>query len=166
MVDASVSSANRVGDRPASQGSRQHPERRSGPTAQATPPPLLVSRDDEVNLSAPDITALQVLRERVMARTRANLELSASPPTPGFAEPQVASLDQFLDRLLSQQNLLAAQRGRVWPHERIRLAVAEGMAQGAAETLDMMQEAGRVDADAVQMVLEAMAAYAKKIAAS
>lgn len=163
MADSSVSATNRAGDRPADQGAaRQQAERR--PVAAAAPVPTLRQRD-EVHLSAPGRVALQLLRERVLARTRVELALGSVSTGRNFTVADHGSLASFIDQLLSQQNLLASARGAAWPPERIRLAVAEGMAQGAAETLEVLLDSSRHDGDSVQLVIEAMAEYGKKLGA-
>lgn len=156
---ASLGSAQAIGDRDPG----RHPTYGSRQERPVPPPPARVT--DAVQLSAPRQAALQLLRQRVLACTRALLGLPDHGTVHAFADHDTATVAEFLHRLLSAQNQLAAQRASAWPAERIRTAVADGMANGAAETLEILHDDHRCDAEAIQLVTDALAVFGGMLAA-
>lgn len=136
MDDPTVRSAKAIGDRQGF-GQRPLPERirtAASASAPANPAPVV----DAVELHHGAGLALRLLRQRVLARTRVELELAdgtAGLPWPESGQPSIGA---FLDRLLSEQNELAAHRARQWPAPRVRAALTSGFRIGADETIDLL----------------------------
>jgi len=97
---------------------------KEAPTASAEAEP----EGDQVLLHAASSIVLQLLRERILARTRAALGLTDSLAVPEFAE-MVADepLPAFVGRLLSAQNQLAARRRPLLDLARSRRLLAEAL---------------------------------------
>ncbi len=138
----------------------QSSERRSPANGKPEPP-----RGDRVEVVAPATLARGILRERVLARTRDVLGLAMGEHGPVFAEAiETESVDEFLGRLLSAQNQLAAVRVAAWGVQRTRGRLGEAFAGGAAETLDLLVLGGDDGSGAAQ-VAEVLAAHARRLAA-
>jgi hypothetical protein len=95
---------------------------------------------DAVELSAAPVR--QLLRERILARTRTELGLAASASHgPAFAEAiDSESVTAFVGRLLSAQNQLAAAAGLSGPNR--REALDRAFREGAAEAHELLGDAG------------------------
>ncbi len=133
------------------------------PAAEARPE----RRRDRVDLSPAAGAVLQVLRERVLARTRELLGLPPNPGGPGFAalaEDPTPAL--FLGRLLSEQNLLAAVRAHHWSADRIRAVLSQALTLGAADALDVLQDVDRLDAEAWSAVEAVLVEFRRKVSAA
>lgn len=115
-------------------------------------------RGPEVAVDAVQLSTLpvrQLLRERVLAATRAALALPASTPSVGpvFAEAVDSEpLTTFVGRLLSAQQQLAGAT-----HQGHRLLLASAFDAGAAEAVELLGEGARA------VVNGALAAYAERI---
>lgn len=119
---------------------RPLPQQQQGPAKevpQAGAEP--VAEGDQVLVHAASAIVLQLLRERILARTRVALGLPSSLVVPEFAE-RVAdeSLPDFVGRLLSAQNQLAARRLPPFDLARSRRLLAEALQQGAHETTELL----------------------------
>ena len=123
---------------------------------------------DGVVLHLPAAIVRRLLRERVLARTRARLGLKDGECVPSFAEEVDAeSLDAFVGRLLGAQNQLAALRNGAMPKPELRRRLDEAMRDGTAEVIEMLTGDGsdlRALA-AVEVVAEVLAEYARRLAA-
>lgn len=135
----------------------------SSPEAPAEPQ----RRCDRVDLSPAAEAVLQVLRERVLARTRELLALPPSSGGPGFAalEPDPTPA-LFLGRLLSEQNLLGSARAHSWAPERVRTAISQAITLGAADALDVLQDVDRLNADAWSAVEAVLLEFRRKVGAA
>lgn len=121
---------------------------------------------DRVSLEPAVSLARRLLRERVLARTRARLELDDASAGPEFAEVlDCETLTAFLGRLLSAQNQLAARRAGTWPAPRVRRCLDAALQAGAAETLELLAAQGHDDASAVAVVVDVLAEYGRRLAA-
>ncbi|MBM4059804.1 MAG: hypothetical protein FJ265_01735 [Planctomycetes bacterium] len=110
--------------------------------------------------------ALRLLRERVLARTRALLELDDAPLVPAFAEVvEAEAAPAFLGRLLSAQNQIAARRAAAWPPDRVRDALGAAFVQGAAETIEVLAADAAQGIDGVMVVAEVLAEHGRRLAA-
>lgn len=110
--------------------------------------------------------ALRLLRERVLARTRRQLELDDSIAVPLFAElVEGEPVPEFLGRLLSAQNQLAGRRAGVWPGARIRQGLVLALHEGANETVELLTADGEHVVDAVAVVFEVLAEFGRRVAA-
>ncbi len=142
----------------------QWPDARGG-SAPTAPEPERAA--DRVDVEASPAVARRVLRERVLARTRQQLELADSVHVPEFAEAiEAEPVAAFVGRLLSAQNQLAAHRS-AWGAARVRAALDTGLRQGAAEALDVL--AGDVrdqaGAGAFAVVADSLVEYGRRLAA-
>ena len=162
MVDVPLGSVSSVTDRGAggnrSYGGKQ--ERRP-----AGPGRLPVVANDEVRLHAGRGIALQVLRERVLAATRAQLELESTPPPRLPIDEAMPTVGEFLSRLLSEQNQVARLRAGSWDGPRVRRAIVEAMQSGAADALDLLEHSGRFEPESVQVIVEVLAEFGQRLAA-
>lgn len=138
---------------------RQYGDGRSPRGETPTPPP---AGHDRVELSDGHRTALRLLRERVLARTRQGLELPETTPMASFADIEGRSLHGYLGRLLSAQNLLAAGRAGQWPQERVRRVLAAAFSTGAVETLEVLGDVGKLDDRAHELIADLLADFAAR----
>lgn len=120
---------------------------------------------DRVELTEPNRVALRLLRERVLGNTRTALELGpAKPERIQFARVPNQPPHVFLDRLLSDQNLLATQRRSEWPRERVEAALERGLVQGTAETTEILFELHGLDVDTWRLVSSVLDEFYRKVA--
>ena len=120
---------------------------------------------DRVSVHYGRLFGLQMLRERVLAHTRSQLELSDHLAVPVFAEvPEDETVGEFLGRLLSAQNQLAAHRAGQWDAVRLRRCVDAGLRGGAEETCAMLAEQGR-DEQALAAAAEVLVEYGRRLKA-
>jgi hypothetical protein len=121
---------------------------------------------DRVSIHGSTAIAGQLLRERVLAGTRRVLELDEGTSGPEFAEViEGEPIAEFLGRLLSAQNQLAARRAGRWNERRVRRLLDLALHAGAIETLELLAADGRDDAAGVQIVTEVLAEYGRRLAA-
>lgn len=158
MADEALGGIKPTGPRP-EQGPRQFGEPR-GPRGDGSPPRR--RGRDRIDLTDDQGAALQLLRERVLASTRVELELPEGTPVPTFADIGGRSLHGFLGRLLSEQNLLASARAGQWEPDRIRRATAAAFTHGAVETLEVLGAVGKLDAAAHELVADLLADFAAR----
>ncbi len=146
-------------------GGTHVPGGRRADQAESTPPPR--RRLDEVELTEPHRVALRLLRSRVLELTRERLELTrATEPHIEFAPSLGRQADVFVGRLLSDQNLMAAGRRQEWPAERLAQALEDGMTDGLAETLEVLDEVGKLDAETWGLVCGVLEAFQRKVMAA
>ncbi len=108
--------------------------------------------------------AMRLLRERVLARTRALLGVPEGMSTPEFAEVvEGEPIETFLGRLLSAQNQLTARRTGVWTPEGVRRACHRALEQGVAETLELLTADGRSAHQGIGAVGEVLIAYGRRL---
>lgn len=120
---------------------------------------------DRVSVHCGRLFGLQMLRERVLAHTRTLLELPEHLAVPVFAEvPEDETTGEFLGRLLSAQNQLAAHRAGQWDAVRLRRCVDAGLRGGAEETCAMLAEQGR-DEEALAAAAEVLVEYGRRLRA-
>ncbi len=120
--------------------------------------------DDEVQLSRPEELALQLLRERVLERSRRCLGLER--PQIAFLAAPLSPMESFVGRLISDQNLLASGRCGSWPIGRIKAAMEEGMTSGLEETLEILLELDELDAGSWGKISAALTEFQRKIQAA
>lgn len=128
-------------------------------------PPLPSRRPlDDVVLSEPHRATLDLLRHRILDRTRRELELTKhGGPGIEFAAREAPGAAAFVGRLLSDQNLLAAPRRGVWSGARVDAALEQGMTEGLAETLEVLHEVGELDAENWQLVCSVLEEFQRKV---
>ncbi|MBL9078796.1 MAG: hypothetical protein JNL08_14915 [Planctomycetes bacterium] len=132
------------------------------PPARPAPPPGAV---DRVTIHGAGAVAGRLLRERVLACTRQQLELGDTGALPEFAEVlEGEPIAAFLGRLLSAQNLLAARRAGEWPEARVRGCLDAALQAGADEALDVLAATG-ADPAGLMVVTEVLAEYGRRLAA-
>ena len=121
---------------------------------------------DRVSIHGTAAIAGRLLRERVLAGTRRVLELDEGTTGPEFAEVvEGEPIAEFLGRLLSAQNQLAARRAAQGNERRLRRLLDLALHAGAIETLELLGADGRADAAGVQIVTEVLAEYGRRLAA-
>jgi hypothetical protein len=109
--------------------------------------------------------ARRVLRERVLACTRELLGVDGHDGAPVFAEAiDTEPVEQFVGRLLSAQNQLAARRVAEWGTARVRRTLDAALRQGAEEAIELLSTAGRNDGQGVLVVAEVMVEYGRLLA--
>lgn len=120
---------------------------------------------DLVSVHGGRLVGLQLLRERVLAHTRGLLELPEHVAVPVFAEAiEDETAGEFLGRLLSAQNQLAAHRAGDWEGARVRRCVDAGLRAGAEEACAMLTEERRDEA-ALAAVAEVRVEYGRRLQA-
>ena len=145
---------------------RREPPAAGGGGQKAPPPPARPPEHDQIEVAGSAAVARKVLRERVLARTRNELELGGDFLVPVFAEViDDESTAAFLGRLLSAQNQLAAGRAGRWPGAKVRASLDRGLRGGAEEALELLGVDGRGDAAAVAVIAAVMAEYGQRLAA-
>lgn len=120
---------------------------------------------DGVDLHSGAYLARRLLRERVLARTRDQLELTAGEFVPSFAEALDAEpIHAFLGRLLGGQNQLAALRVKSLTPAEIRRRLDTALREGVSEVMEML--AGDTVAGAVgcAVVADVLAEYGRRLA--
>lgn len=144
------------------------PHRQSGKGGKETPArsqPEPRPTTDRVSVHGGRLVGLQLLRERVLAHTRQLLELPEHVAVPVFAEvPEDETTGEFLGRLLSAQNQLAAQRAGSWDGARVRRCVDGGLRAGAEEACAILAEERR-DEVALAAAAEVLAEYGRRLQA-
>lgn len=122
--------------------------------------------EDLVTVQPVASIALRLLRERVLARTRSQLELDDTTAVPTFAEiVDGEPVPVFLGRLLSAQNQLAARRSGSWDGARIRQELVLALHAGADETVELLTADGEHVTDGVAVVFEVLAEFGRRVAA-
>lgn len=116
---------------------------------------------DEVCVRSDAVAALELLRERVLARTRAELGIGrvSVPVFAGSAAPE--SIEVFLSRLLSDQNQLAARAASASSGSELRPALTAAFEAGVAETGELLAE---VPGGGGAVVEQVAAEFARRIA--
>jgi hypothetical protein len=121
---------------------------------------------DRVDVESSATLARRVLRERVLACTRAQLEIGDADGVPVFAEAiDTEPIELFVGRLLSAQNQLAARRLPAWGAPRVRRALDAALRTGAAEAVDMLAARASADDSAVAVIADVLAAYGRRLEA-
>jgi len=119
---------------------------------------------DRVSVDRDVEHAMRLLRERVLARTRALLGVPEGMNTPEFAEVvEGEPIETFLGRLLSAQNQLTARRAGTWTPEGVRRACHKALEQGVAETLELLTADGRSAHQGIGAVGEVLVAYGRRL---
>lgn len=126
---------------------------------------------DQVDVHAAGQVARRLLRERVLAATRAQLELGDGEFVPNFAE----ALDRepvaaFVGRLLGAQNQLAALRAHAWSPAELRENLDLALRRGVTEVLDMLQQDmlqpdGDAGVDGTEFVAQVLGEYGRRLSA-
>lgn len=120
---------------------------------------------DRVDLTAPEVAALRLLRERVLEHTRQQLQLQLTPaPAPIRVQESESTPEILVGRVLAEQAQLAAARRGTWTQERIEQALSEAMALAAGETLHILHELDQLEAGTWRVVCRAFDAWAEKVA--
>ena len=120
-------------------------------------------RLDDVELTEPRRAALRLLRERILERTRLELELPRGAAVTFAAPGAPDRADVFVGRLLSDQNLLAARRRDRWEAERVDAALETGMTEGLAETLELLHDLDELDAESWGLVNSVLDEFHRKV---
>lgn len=140
-----------------------------GPHARTEPArrDLPRSAPDCVQLTSPQPAVLALLRERVLACTLRALGVAAEPRgEPRFALPPTPSLEVFVGRLFSEQNLLASRSRPHWSLERIHLAQERGFADGVAETRDILEDVHGNGEEARTLLTAVLAEFQRRLASA
>lgn len=139
----------------------EQPQRRS---PERSAPPPTPGAADRVQVDGRAANVLRLLRERVLARTRVVLHCDGTAG-PEFAENLAdEGVSAFLGRLLSAQNQIAAH-SVPRPLEVTRVLCHEALESGAAETLELLAQAGGREPEGAQLVEAVLAAYHARLAA-
>ncbi len=133
----------------------------------APPPPAAApAGGDAVVVAAIAVRARRLLRERVLARTRAQLQLPDGELPPTFAEAvDDEPIGEFLGRLLSAQNQLAALRAGALGGAAARAHVDAALRDGAAEAAELLAQDAASGGAGVAVVAAVLEEYARRLAA-
>ncbi|MEZ5962779.1 MAG: hypothetical protein R3F56_02925 [Planctomycetota bacterium] len=118
---------------------------------------------DSVELSAPEVATLGLLRQSVLVRTRELLELDEVPAHPRFHELTRANADAFLGRLWGEQAQLASARDGQWEAARTQRALHDAMTLGVEDTLGMLCEQDQLDEPSWRLLCDVLDAWARKV---
>lgn len=136
--------------------SASHSEQNAEPNAKA---------QDGVELHSGASLARQLLRERVLSRTRELLELTPGEFAPSFAENVEAEpVSTFLGRLIGSQNQLAALRVQQLSQSEMRSRLDMALRDGIAEAMDMLAPDSRDGTAGCEFVGDVLAEYGRCIA--
>lgn len=120
---------------------------------------------DGVELHSGATLARQLLRERVLSRTRERLELMPGEFVPSFVENvEEEPVGVFLGRLIGAQNQLAALRVRQLSQGEIRSRLDSALRDGVAEAMEMVAPDPRDGAVGCEFVADVLADYGRRIA--
>ncbi len=119
---------------------------------------------DQVELTNPRRTALNLLRQRVLEHTRRALELpKAVADTYHFCRVPDQSAAVFMGRLLSDQNLLASHRRGSWDPARVDEAMERSLSDGMAETLEVLHEVDALHMEDWDLINQVMQEFFRKL---
>ena len=150
-----------------SRAAGRSPERRPHAATEPARHDQSRSERDSVQLTSPQPAVLALLRERVLACTLRALGVAAEPRgEPRFALPSTPSLEVFVGRLFSEQNLLASRSRPHWSLERIHLAQERGFADGFAETMDILEDVHGLGEAAWTLLSAVLAEFQRKLASA
>lgn len=135
--------------------------------SQAPPPAAALSTaGDAVVVAAIAVRARRLLRERVLTRTRAQLGLPDGEAPPSFAEAvDGESIGDFLGRLLSAQNQLAAKRVGALGASATRARLDAALRDGATEAAELLAHDVASGGAGVAVVAAVLEEYARRLAA-
>lgn len=143
---------------------RRYNREAAGPRwAQGRRPGPEKKRLDQIQFTEPRRATPQLLRERILENTRVVLDLPDNYTGPRFITREVERAGLFVNRLLSDQNLLASRRGGDWSPEQIRDALETGMTLGMAETLEILFELDELDETSWALVCDILDAFHRKV---
>ena len=109
--------------------------------------------------------ARRMLRERVLARTRESLDLTASEFVPKFAENvDEEPVSAFLGRLIGAQNQIAALRVRQLTSTEIRVRLDRSLRDGISEAMEMLSSEPEDRLAGCEFVANVLAEYSRRIA--
>lgn len=142
-----------LGRQPESRTPRRSPQ----PEArQAGPEPDQVVHADSVE------GVRQLLRQRVLARTRLHLGLDSSVAVIAFAEDlQGEPVSTFVGRLMSAQNQLGARRQPAFAPTALRRECDAALRQGLAEAHELLEAAG--DQPGLAVLAAVLAEYERRV---
>lgn len=141
------------------------PDRRPGRSGQHTADGPRPPGDDVAVAASAATIARRLLRERVLARTRALFALRDHDHGPVFAEViDDEPAHEFVGRLLSAQNQLVARSVAALPATVARERLDRALRDGVQETLDLLA-AEPLHQDGVAVVATIVAEYARRLAA-
>lgn len=159
MADHTVHSAGPVTPMGGFPARTPHP---SGGEAQHRPAPRNPATD-EVRMAS-GASPRRLLRERILARARALLGLGEPSSVPEFAEAlDDESSAELLGRLLSAMNQLLALAQPPLPVAAARQLQSQALAEGAAETLELLGVAAEANGIA-DLVVELLASFRHRLA--
>ena len=120
---------------------------------------------DRVELHSPDRLALDVMQERILARTREELAVDAAEVgrLPFVRDGSVSSFAAFVSRLVSEQNMIAAVRRAEWGPGRLERAVQRGTERGMREAIEELDDLGRLDERAWMLISGVLAELQRKL---
>ena len=137
--------------RPQPDGPPDHPARREPEPARSA---------DRVRREPAEHVARELLRERVLARTRRLLDLGDQTAPPSFAEViHGETVDAYLGRLLSAPNQLVGRRGNTMDPRLLRRCLDVALREAADETRELL----RNDEPGLQFVTGVMAEYGRRL---
>jgi hypothetical protein len=136
------------------------------PAARSRPREESPARGDEFAASDPRHGVLALLGQRILEATRRALELPDGPTRgePRFAQAPAPSIEVWVGRLFSEQNLLASRGRPDWPLVRIHAAQERGFTDGFAETTEILEDVHGLDDAAWALLSAVLAEFHRKLA--
>jgi hypothetical protein len=123
------------------------------------------AEQDGVELHGVVSMARRMLRERVLARTRESLDLTASEFVPKFAENvDEEPVSAFLGRLIGAQNQIAALRVGQLTSTEIRVRLDRSLRDGISEAMEMLSSEPEDRLAGCEFVANVLAEYSRRIA--
>ncbi len=121
--------------------------------------------DDQVQLSCPQELTLRLLRERILEHSRVQLQLARPQISFAVVPPtsNEGSMERYVGRLISDQNLLAAVRRGDWPDAQIDAAIEDGMTTGLEETLQVLFELDQLTEESWGQIRGFLAEFHRKV---
>ncbi|MCA8943756.1 MAG: hypothetical protein KDB80_14430 [Planctomycetes bacterium] len=126
----------------------------------------LERRADRVDLHAPTRIVLDLIRERILTRTREALDVDATRGSVRFVEDTDQTVRAFVSRLVSEQNMIVSERRAAWPAEELETVVQRATEAGMTEAIEILDDLGRLDAAAYQLISEVLDELQRKISVS
>lgn len=121
---------------------------------------------DKIEIHSASQIVLELIRERVLNWTRQELRVDASQGGVRFVVDSVPTLEAYVSRLISEQNMIASRRRGEWPEAELDAAVERATERGMSEAIEILEELGRLDSAAFTLISDVLGELQRKVSAS